>query len=212
MLPWGTYSVSAAQAVWTGVHLHLAELSRHNHDFIRTSTAEKLVANIHTDCASGRLSCADVSIDAALLPRVLEHTPEPWLVLDEIRRVLKPHRPSSVFASCRAKVGAIAQRRGQVPNAGPYRLFAAQSVRRERGCASRSSKSSGCRAVTAKLRWWQGWYGRSPRSTSCGSRHRYIADRQDASLRAIRRSFGFYVRILTSLPHRDVSSRISAAN
>ena len=73
--------------------MHIAELSPYNHAFVleRMHYERLSDANVHADLIKrGRLARDDASIDSAFLPRVLEHTPEPWRVLDEIRRVLKP--------------------------------------------------------------------------------------------------------------------------
>jgi SAM-dependent methyltransferase len=137
VLPWGgTYTALLRARFGSGVHLHIAELSRHNHDFIleRLRQERLSVANIHTDtCAGGRISCPDGSMDAAFLPRVLEHAPEPWRVLDEVRRVLKPGASAVISVRNLASRDGWRHRltaTGQVPNTGPYRLLAAQAVRR----------------------------------------------------------------------------------
>lgn len=39
---------------------------------------------------AGRIPVEDASFDAILNTQVLEHVPEPWLVLEEFRRLLKP--------------------------------------------------------------------------------------------------------------------------
>ena len=138
-LPWGgTYTALLRRRYGPAVHLHLAELSAYNHDFILARIhQEKLSdANLHAEsCAGGHLSCADASIDAAFLPRVLEHTPAPWLVLDEIRRVLKPGGFAVVSIrnllsrdSWRYRISTI---KGQVPNTGPYRPLSSLALRRE---------------------------------------------------------------------------------
>lgn len=167
ILPWGgTYTALLRQRYGHGVHLHIAELSRHNHDFIlERLRQEKLsLANIHADsCAGGRLSCADASIDAAFLPRVLEHTPEPWLVLDEIRRVLKPG--ASAVVSIRNRVSRDGWRyrtmtKGQVPNTGPYRLLSALAVRRELRQRFAVVEEFGLAIRDWEAPRWRGWHGR----------------------------------------------------
>jgi ubiquinone/menaquinone biosynthesis C-methylase UbiE len=113
-------------------------LSTHNHDFILERIRQEglSVANLHAQsCAGGRLSCADATIDAAFLPRVLEHTPTPWTVLDEIHRVLKPG--GSAVVSVRNHLSREGWRyhtavtKAQVANTGPYRPLSAFAVRRQ---------------------------------------------------------------------------------
>ena len=139
MLPWGGTSTAALRKRYgTDVHLHVAELSSHNHDFIveRIRQEGLAVANVHdVRFATGRLQVNDASIDSALLPRVLEHLPDPWLALDELRRVLK------IGGSAIVSVRNLHSREGrryvretckaQVPNTGPYRPLSARSVKRE---------------------------------------------------------------------------------
>lgn len=139
VLPWGgTYTTLLRRRYGPNVHLHIAELSTHNHDFILERIRQEGLssANLHAQsCAGGRFSCADASIDAAFLPRVLEHTPAPWMVLDEIRRVLKPG--GSAVVSVRNRLSRegwryhIATAKGQIPNTGPYRPLSAFAVRRQ---------------------------------------------------------------------------------
>lgn len=139
ILPWGGTSTALLRRRYgPGVHLDVAELSAHNHQFImeRIRLEGLSAANIHArSCAGGRLDCADASIDAAFLPRVLEHMPSRAAMLDEIRRVLKPGG-CAVISVRNARSPAAARqyaiaRKGQVPNTGPYRLISALALRRE---------------------------------------------------------------------------------
>jgi nitroreductase/SAM-dependent methyltransferase len=138
-LPWGgTYTTLLRQRFGTDVHLHLAELSAHNHAFILERIRQEGLAdaNMHAEiCESGALRCPDASMDAAFLPRVLEHAPEPWRVLDEIRRVLKHDGVAVVSVRNRLSREALRYRRtttkAQVPNTGPYRPLSAAALRRE---------------------------------------------------------------------------------
>lgn len=137
-MPWGgTCTALLRRQYGPNVHLHVAELSAHNHAFIfeRIRQEGLSVANLHAETWIGGLSLADASMDAAMLPRVLEHTPDPWHVLDEMRRVLKPGGVAVV--SVRNRLSREAWRyytnttRGQVPNTGPYRLLSARRLRHE---------------------------------------------------------------------------------
>jgi nitroreductase/ubiquinone/menaquinone biosynthesis C-methylase UbiE len=139
LLPWGgVHTALLRRRYGESVHLHIAELSPHNHAFILERIRQEGIssANIHADsCAGGRLSCADASIDAALLPRVLEHVPEPWRMLDELKRVLKPGGIAVI--SVRNRLSGemrrehAAARKAQVPNTGPWRPLSARALQRE---------------------------------------------------------------------------------
>jgi SAM-dependent methyltransferase len=138
VMPWGgTYSAMLRRRFGPEVHLHLAELSPHNHAFIRERLRQDgcAVANLHSELMIvGRLPCADGTIDAAFLPRVLEQVPEPWRLLDEVARVLRPGGLAVVsarnlwsrhgYAYCRVLS------RAQVRNPGPFRPRPAVAVRR----------------------------------------------------------------------------------
>lgn len=138
-LPWGgTYTTLLRRHYGRDVHLHIAELSAHNHAFILERLRQEGLPddNVHADtCEGGRLSCADSSMDAAFLPRTLDHAPDPWVVLDEIRRVLRPGGVAVVSVRNRLSREGLRFRRttakGQVPNTGPYRPLSALTLRRE---------------------------------------------------------------------------------
>jgi SAM-dependent methyltransferase len=138
-LPWGgTYTTLLRRRYGADVHLHLAELSAHNHAFILERVRQEGLpdANLHAQmCEHGALSCGDASMDAALLPRVLDHVPDPWRVLDEIQRVLKPGAVAVVSVRNRLSREAWRYRtvttKGQVPNTGPYRPLSAITLRGE---------------------------------------------------------------------------------
>jgi len=139
LLPWGgVHTALLRRRYGESVHLHIAELSPHNHAFILERVRQEGLScdNVHTDsCAGGRLFCADASIDAALLPRMLEHVPEPWRMLDELHRVLKPGGIAVI--SIRNRLSGEMRRdysaacKGQVPNTGPYRPLSAGALERE---------------------------------------------------------------------------------
>jgi nitroreductase/ubiquinone/menaquinone biosynthesis C-methylase UbiE len=137
VLPWGgTSTVALCKRYGADVQLHVAELSSHNHDFIieRIRQEGLGVANVHAaGFATGRLQVTDASIDAAFLPRVLEHLPDPWLTLDELRRVLKIGGCAVVSVrNRRSREGRRyirETRKAQVPNTGPYRPLSALRVR-----------------------------------------------------------------------------------
>ena len=133
-MPWGgTYSAALGRRL-PEVALHLAELSEHNLDFIRERMRREGLAE--PDCTlmpGGALPHATASLDAVLLPQVLEHCPTPERLLDEVARVLKPG--ATLVVSSRnlwSRYGwrwARIESRGQVPNQGPFRPIPALRLR-----------------------------------------------------------------------------------
>lgn len=136
LMPWGgTYSAELRRRLDPGVDLHLAELSENNLTFV----AERLrregfpADHIHADLMSGAsLPYGNASIDAVVLPQVLEQMPEPAKMLDEVRRVLKP--AGSVVISVRnldSDYGdhwSDVESRGCIPNQGPFTPLSAETV------------------------------------------------------------------------------------
>ena len=80
-----------------------------------------------------KLPLPDASVDIATLFQVLEHTPEPERLLDEVARVLKPG--GSGVITVRNKLSLYgwsyyrSLTREQVPNQGPFVPMAAHDVR-----------------------------------------------------------------------------------
>lgn len=138
IMPWGgTYSAELRRRYGEGVHLHLAELSTHNHLFILERLRQEGLseANLHADIfVAGKLPYADASIDAAFLPQVLEHMPEPATMLAEIARVLKPGGVAVISARNRwSRYGLYYRRRlsrEMVPNQGPFAPLSAFTLRK----------------------------------------------------------------------------------
>lgn len=136
LMPWGgTYSAELRRRLDPGVDLHLAELSENNLTFV----SERLrregfpADHIHADLMSGAsLPYGNASIDAVVLPQVLEQMPEPAKMLDEVRRVLKP--AGSVVISVRnldSDYGdhwSEVESRGCIPNQGPFTPLSAETV------------------------------------------------------------------------------------
>ncbi len=139
IMPWGgTYSVELRRRYGAGVHLHLAELSPHNHSFILERLRQEGLSdvNVHADLfAGGKLPYADASIDAAFLPQVLEHMPDHRAMLDEVARVLKPGGVAVITARNRwSRYGLYYRRqlsREMVPNQGPFVPLSSFALRRE---------------------------------------------------------------------------------
>ena len=132
----GTFSAELCRRLDPGVHLHLAELSPHNLSFIRERLRQEglPLERVHDDLMpDGRLPYADGSVDAVVLPQVLEHMPDPERVLDEALRVLRPggHAVVSVrnFDSAYGRHWQAEESRAQVPNQGPFRPLPAETVR-----------------------------------------------------------------------------------
>lgn len=138
VMPWGgTYSVELRRRLAPSVHLHLAELSPPNLTFIAERFRQEGLATdrLHLDeFAGGRLPYGDGSIDAVVLPQVLEHMPEPGAMLDEVRRVLRPggHAVVSVrnIESAYGRHWQAVESRAQIPNQGPFLPLPAALVQR----------------------------------------------------------------------------------
>ncbi len=139
IMPWGgTYSAELRRRFGDFVHLHLAELSPHNHSFILERLRQEGLSevNVHADLFSGgKLPHADASMDAVFAPQVLEHMPEPWAMLDEVARVLKPRGVAVITARNRwSRYGLYYRRwlsREMVPNQGPFVPLSSFALRRE---------------------------------------------------------------------------------
>ncbi len=137
VMPWGgTVSAELRRRLPAEAELHLAELSPHNLSFILERLRQEGLATdrVHGDLVAGpRLPYAEASLDAVVLPQVLEHMPEPEALLDEVVRVLKPG--GSVVVSVRnldSEYGALwrdVESRAQIPNQGPFTPIAARTVR-----------------------------------------------------------------------------------
>lgn len=137
VMPWGgTTSVELRRRLDPGVTLHLAELSPHNLTFVEERFRQEGLPldRVRLDLfADGRLPYADASLDAVVLPQVLEHMPEPERMLDEVRRVLRPggHLVASVrnMDSAYGRTWREVESRAQIPNQGPFTPLPAARVR-----------------------------------------------------------------------------------
>lgn len=137
LMPWGgTYSVELRRRLRAGVELRLAELSEANLSFILERFLQEGLSldQVQTDLIAGpRLAYEDSSVDAMVLPQVLEQMPDPEAVLDEVQRVLKPG--GCLVVSVRnldSAYGALwrtEESKAQVPNQGPFTPLSATRVR-----------------------------------------------------------------------------------
>ena len=138
VMPWGgTYSAELRRLLPSGANLHLAELSDHNLTFILERLRREGLAMDHVHAAlmpSGTLPHSDASLDAVVLPQILEHCPQPEHMLDEARRVLKPGGTLVISArNLWSRYGwrwSRIESRGQIPNQGPFRPIPAPRLRR----------------------------------------------------------------------------------
>lgn len=135
VMPWGgTYSTALRQTIAPTATLHLAELSPHNLTFIRERLRQEGLSGPVTmqTFARGFLPWADASLDAVILPQVLEQCPDPELILDQAVRVLKPG--GVLVVSCRnlrSRYGRHwirVEAKAQIPNQGPFRPISARRV------------------------------------------------------------------------------------
>lgn len=136
VMSWGgTHTTELASALPADARLGVADLSEGNLAF----TAERLRqegVRQRVDCLvmqGPKLPLPDASVDVITLFQVLEHTPEPELLLDEVARVLKP--AGTAVITVRNKYSLFgwsyyrALSREQVPNQGPFVPLSARALR-----------------------------------------------------------------------------------
>jgi SAM-dependent methyltransferase len=118
------------------VSLHVAALSENNLTFILERMRCEGFASSQVQgelMADGILPYPDASIDAVVLPQILEHCPQPERMLDEASRVLRPG--GVLVVSTRNKWShygwrwARIESKGQIPNQGPFRPIPAPRLR-----------------------------------------------------------------------------------
>lgn len=138
VMPWGGTSTSAlCGRLGQNARLSVAELSPHNHTFIRERLAREGadLDRVEFDLMeAGRLPYEAGSVDTVVLPQVLEHMPQPELFLDEVQRVLKPGGAVVVSArninSAYGRLWRDTESRAQIPNQGPFTPLDARQVSR----------------------------------------------------------------------------------
>lgn len=136
VLPWGgTHTTELARALPADARLAVADLAEGNlvftterlrHEGVRQSVEPLLMQG-------PRLPLPDGSVDVVTLFQVLEHTPEPERLLDEVARVLRPGGSALISVRNRHSLFGWSFRRAlsreQVPNQGPFVPLAARRVR-----------------------------------------------------------------------------------
>jgi SAM-dependent methyltransferase len=88
----GTYTAMMLRRYGPNVHIHYAELSELHRRFIEEKLRQEglSINNLHPAVMEkGHLPHPDDQFDLVFLPQVLEAVPEPEVLLDETRRVLK---------------------------------------------------------------------------------------------------------------------------
>jgi len=136
VMPWGgTHTTDLAKALPADVRLGVADLAVGNLIFTEERLRHEEVRQpIDTLLMDGpKLPLPDNSVDTVTLFQVLEHTPEPERLLDEVSRVLKPG--GSAVITVRNKFSLYgwsyfrSLTREQVPNQGPFVPLAVRDVR-----------------------------------------------------------------------------------
>ncbi|MDH3667744.1 MAG: nitroreductase family protein [Paracoccaceae bacterium] len=137
VMPWGgTYTAALRRHLGPYIDIHLAELSQHNLSFIDERMRQEGLEPVRHEglIKNGVLPLADVSMDAVILPQVLEHCPAPERMLDEAVRVLKPGGALVISArNLLSRYGwrwARIERRAQIPNQGPFHPIPAFRLRK----------------------------------------------------------------------------------
>lgn len=136
IMPWGGTSTAALLGrLGKDIRLSVVELSENNLAFIRARLRREgyVPDRISFDLMTGgRLPFADASLDLIVLPQVLEHMPDPEIVLDEARRVLVPGGRVLISArNASSEYGALwreEESKAQIPNQGPFTPLPASDV------------------------------------------------------------------------------------
>jgi nitroreductase len=136
VMPWGgTSTVNLCAVLAEGASLSVAELAADNLTFISERLRQEgldLTRMGFDLMEGGSLPYADGSVDTIVLPQMLEHTPAPQALLDEVARVLKPggHVVLSArnMSSAYGKLWREEESKAQVPNQGPFTPLVAVHV------------------------------------------------------------------------------------
>jgi ubiquinone/menaquinone biosynthesis C-methylase UbiE len=136
VMPWGgTHTTELAKVLPADVRLGVADLAEGNLIFTEERLRQEGVRQpVDRMLMQGpKLPLPDASVDVVTLFQVLEHTPEPEQLLDEVARVLKPG--GTAVITVRNKYSLFgwsfyqSMIREQVPNQGPFIPLAARAVR-----------------------------------------------------------------------------------
>lgn len=136
IMPWGgTTTTALLDRLGQDVCLSVVELSENNLTFIKerlTREGHKSDRTSFNLMTGNTLPFEDASLDLVVLPQVLEHMPDPVVVLDETRRVLAPD--GRVVISMRNSASAYGrlwkehESKAQIPNQGPFMPLPAEEV------------------------------------------------------------------------------------
>jgi ubiquinone/menaquinone biosynthesis C-methylase UbiE/nitroreductase len=136
VMPWGgTHTTELAKALPPDVRLGVADLAEGNLVFTEERLRQEGVRqSVEMLLMRGpKLPVPDASVDVVTLFQVLEHTPEPEQLLDEVARVLKPGGTAVITVRNKHSLFGWsyfrAMAREQVPNQGPFAPLAARAVR-----------------------------------------------------------------------------------